>query len=129
MATQDRAALYSVLTSYKRVTKIDSSTVLEQELGTLPILHDAPRRRAEALARLPLCGITALIGVLLFLVLSILVLVLSNNKSQTPIYGEHPWPKAVGPNVLVSIFNNAANMCFGVAISKTSPWDVVHSSY
>ena len=70
-------------------------------------------------AQFPWLGIGALCGVLLCLVASILVLVLSNGKTQTETWDHKAWPKAVAPNVLVSIFNSVANICFGIAISES----------
>jgi hypothetical protein len=128
MSTQGRTILSPVFTSENRLAKCEKSTVLEQELGTLPVFEDAPRREPGVLTRLPWLGIIAFIGVLLFLGSSIFVLVLSNNKTQTPIYGGQAWPEAVAPNVLISIFNNAANMCFGVAISELPQQDFLKSS-
>jgi len=129
MSTQGRTTLRRVFTSDNRLAKCERLTILEQELGTLPVFEDAPRREPGVFTRLPLLGISAFFGVLLFLGLTILVLVLSNDKTQTPTYGSQAWPKAVAPNVLISIFNNAANMCFGVAISKLPLKNFLRSSY
>lgn len=71
-------------------------------------------------AQFPWLGLGALGGVILCLVASVLVLVFSNNQTQTRTLDHRPWPKAVAPNVLISIFNSVANICFGIAISRAT---------
>ena len=65
-------------------------------------------------ARFPWVGFGALAVVLVCVVASVVVLVTSNGRSQTH------WPQDVAPNVLLSIFNNVANICFSVAIGEHS---------
>ncbi|EME85046.1 uncharacterized protein MYCFIDRAFT_83076 [Pseudocercospora fijiensis CIRAD86] len=69
-------------------------------------------------AQFPWLGIGALGGVLACLIAAVVVLVCSNHKTQTRTAHHRPWPKAVAPNVLISIFNSVANICFGIAISN-----------
>lgn len=69
-------------------------------------------------ARFPWLGAGALGGVLACLVASIVVIVVSNDKTQTRTQDHHSWPKLVAPNVLINIFNSVANICFGIAISN-----------
>lgn len=70
-------------------------------------------------SQFPWIGIGALGGVLACLVAAVVVLVCSNHKTQTRTADDRPWPKAVAPNVLISIFNSVANICFGIAISES----------
>ncbi|KAI5362908.1 hypothetical protein Slin14017_G065890 [Septoria linicola] len=70
------------------------------------------------IAQFPWLGLGALGGVILCLIASVIVLICSNKQSQTRIVGHRGWPKAVAPNVLISIFNSVANICFGIAISN-----------
>lgn len=62
--------------------------------------------------RFPWLGLGSLIVVLICGIGSVLTLILSDGKSQTK------WPKRIAPNVILSVMNNVANICFGVAIGR-----------
>ncbi|THY96242.1 hypothetical protein D6C92_04001 [Aureobasidium pullulans] len=63
-------------------------------------------------ARFPWTGFIALSTVVLCAVSSVVVLLVSDGKSQIH------WSKKIAPNVLLSGFNGIANICFGVAIAN-----------
>ncbi|KAG2162123.1 hypothetical protein JADG_001862 [Aureobasidium aubasidani] len=63
-------------------------------------------------ARFPWTGFIALFTVVLCAVSSVVVLLVSDGKSQIH------WSKKIAPNVLLSGFNGIANICFGVAIAN-----------
>ena len=71
-----------------------------------------PKWAPGFIARFPWIGFGALVMVLLCVVGSIVTLVTSNGKSQTY------WKKQLAPNVLLSIMNNVANICFSIAIGR-----------
>nr|POE47213.1 hypothetical protein CFP56_00545 [Quercus suber] len=73
---------------------------------------DDPHWRPGFANRFPWLGFGALVVVLLCAMASVLTLELSNGKSQTQ------WPSAIAPNVILNIFNNITNICFGIAISQ-----------
>ena len=113
--------------------------VSEQELAEKgrPTTHETPLASIEegldpgatssgnsywhpgVLSQFPWLGFMALCGVIACLGASALVLALSNHKTQTKTYWTRAWPKAVAPNVLISIFSSVSNICFGIAISKS----------
>ena len=63
-------------------------------------------------ARFPWIGFGALLTVILCVVGSVVILETSNGKSETH------WPQKIAPNVLLTIMNNVANICFSIAIGK-----------
>nr|POE74632.1 hypothetical protein CFP56_37163 [Quercus suber] len=76
-----------------------------------PTLND-PHWKPGFANRFPYLGFGALGVILLCAMASVLTLELSNGKSQTQ------WPSAIAPNVILNVFNNIANICFGIAISQ-----------
>lgn len=118
---------------------VDTPHVSEQELSEkdCPTTHEIPLASTEeeldtgaitkgncywhpgVLSRFPWLGFAALCGVILCLGASTLVLALSNHKTQTKTYWTRAWPKAVAPNVLISIFSSLSSILFGIAISET----------
>lgn len=62
--------------------------------------------------RFPWLGFGALVFVLVAAGACVLTLSLANGVSQ------RRWPEAIAPNVIVSVLNNVANLCFGIAISQ-----------
>lgn len=71
-----------------------------------------PQWRTGVRARFPWMGFTALFTVLICAVSAVVVLLVSDGKSQLH------WHEKIAPNVLLSGFNSIANICFGVAIGN-----------
>lgn len=63
-------------------------------------------------ARFPWIGFGALFTILLCAASSCIILYFANGRSQTQ------WPEQIAPNVLLTIMNNIANICFGIAIGN-----------
>ena len=63
--------------------------------------------------RFPWLGFGALLIVLLCSGASVLILLLSNHRS------ENRWVKRLPPNVLLNQMNNVANIAFGIAIGES----------
>lgn len=84
------------------------TTSLEGEEQALP----DTQWRTGVRARFPWLGFSALLTILLCLASSVIVLLISNGKSQ-----DH-WGKKIAPNVIISGLNSLANLCFGVAIGN-----------
>jgi hypothetical protein len=84
------------------------TTSLEGEEQALP----DTQWRTGVRARFPWLGFSALLTILLCLASSVVVLLISNGKSQ-----DH-WGKKIAPNVIISGLNSLANLCFGVAIGN-----------
>ena len=61
-------------------------------------------------ARFPWIGFGALLTVILCVIGSVVTLFTSNGTSETQ------WPEKIAPNVLLTIMNNIANICFSIAI-------------
>ena len=125
MATEERGSISYTSTTHEEFSEKKGATTyatpvtpseddVEKGSDSTSLEHWQP----GFFAQFPWLGIGSLVGVLLCLAASVVVLVVSNHKTQTSIVGHHAWPKAVAPNVLVSIFNSVANICFGIAISK-----------
>ena len=71
-----------------------------------------PQWKTGVRARFPWMGFTALFTVLICAVSAVVVLLVSDGKSQLH------WHEKIAPNVLLSGFNSIANICFGVAIGN-----------
>ena len=67
--------------------------------------------------RFPWLGFGALIIILLCSGASVLILLLSNNRSETR------WVKRLPPNVLLNQMNNVANIAFGIAIGELAAYE------
>ncbi|KAF2103501.1 hypothetical protein NA57DRAFT_72475 [Rhizodiscina lignyota] len=63
-------------------------------------------------AQFPKIGLGALLVALIACVGEVIILVTSDGKSQSK------WPHRVAPNVLLSISNSVANICFSIAIGN-----------
>ncbi|KAI5270067.1 hypothetical protein E4T47_06516 [Aureobasidium subglaciale] len=71
-----------------------------------------PQWKTGVRARFPWLGFTALFTILLCAISAVVVLLVSDGKSQLH------WHEKIAPNVLLSGFNSIANICFGVAIGN-----------
>lgn len=67
--------------------------------------------------RFPWVGFGALCGVFICMGIAILVLLLSDKKSQTTKSGGR-WPKWIAPSVILSGLNSVSSLCFSVAIAN-----------
>jgi hypothetical protein len=72
--------------------------------------------------RFPWIGFGALIMVLVALVASVIVLVTSNHVSQSK------WPKDAAPNLLLNVMSQIENICFIMAIGKSTAATYVNLS-
>ena len=105
---------YGILEKNKQATEtirpIDSE---DEERGHIQPAD--PTWQPGIIARFPVLGFGALFVVLLCAVADVLVLVFSNNVSQTK------WPKQIAPNVVLSGLNSLSSICFSIAIGELGP--------
>ncbi len=127
MATEDRGTIAATAAVQEEYSEKKGPTAYaapvtptedDLEKGDNPTGNDHEHWQTGFFAQFPWLGLGALGAVILCLVASVIVLVLSNDQTQTKTEKQRAWPKAVAPNVLISIFNSVANICFGIAISN-----------
>ena len=75
-------------------------------------ISDDPHWRPGYWKRLPKVGFGSLFVVLICAIGCVVTMSFADGKSQTQ------WPQRLTPNVIVSILNSVANICFGIAISE-----------
>ncbi|KAF7196558.1 Homocysteine S-methyltransferase 1 [Pseudocercospora fuligena] len=100
------------LTAEEREAREDAEMKLEGGSGGSQTPVDDPDWKPGFANRFPWLGFGALTVVLVCAVASVLVLCLADNVSQTK------WKKQIAPNVIITILNSVANLCFGIAISN-----------
>ena len=91
-----------------------TSTTSSDENGVTPQEPKDPKWEPGFIKRFPWIGLGSLVMILVCAFGSVIILVTSDHVSQTK------WPEWYAPNILINVMNQLENICFLVAVCKTT---------
>lgn len=95
----------------------EATTVNESDYARDPHRHPHLNWNPGFIRRFPWVGLGALAGVFACMAAAIIVLWVSNGKSQTSKAGNR-WPKQIAPSVILSGLSSISSLCFSLAIAN-----------